>query len=67
VKADLAEVGAKIDQLAEAQRRALADQLDSMTKAELQALADQRAIAGVDQTGQTKDEMVATMRQALLG
>ncbi|HEY3241184.1 MAG TPA: hypothetical protein VGL92_16595 [Acidimicrobiia bacterium] len=67
VKADLAEVGAKIDQLAEAQRRALVDKLDAMTKAELQALADERAIAGVDQASQTKDEMVATIRQALLG
>jgi hypothetical protein len=38
-----------------------------MTKAELQALADERAIAGVDQARQTKDEMVATIRQALLG
>jgi hypothetical protein len=66
MKAELAEVGAKIDQLAEAQRRSLAEKLDSMTKAELQALADERAIAGVDQANQTKDEMVATIRQALL-
>jgi hypothetical protein len=67
MKADLDEVGAKIDQLAEVQRRSLAEKLDSMTKAELQALADERAIAGVDQSGQTKDEMVATIRQVLLG
>ncbi len=66
-KADLAEVGAKIDQLAEAQRRSLAERLDSMTETELQALADERAIPGVDQASQTRDEMVATIRQALLG
>lgn len=67
MQADLTEVGAKIDQLAEAQRRSPVEKLGSMTKAELQALADERAIAGVDQNRQTKDEMVATIRQALLG
>lgn len=66
-KADLAEIGAKVDQLAEAQRHSLIDRVDSMTKAELQALADDRAITGVDQTAQTRDEMVAVIRQALLG
>lgn len=67
MKAELADVGAKIDLLAEAQRQALADSLDSMTEAELQALADERSIAGVDQAGQGKDEMVAIIRAALLG
>jgi hypothetical protein len=37
-----------------------------MTKADLQALAEERSIAGVDQESQTKDEMVATIRAALL-
>ena len=37
-----------------------------MTKAELQELAADRSIAGVDQESQTKDEMVATIRAALL-
>lgn len=67
MKADLADVGAKIDQLAEAQRRALVENLESMTEGELQALADGQAIAGVDQVRQTKDEMVAIIRRALTG
>lgn len=65
MKTDLADVAAKVDQLAEAQRRALAGKLESMTEGELQALADGQAIAGVDQTRQTKDEMVAVIRRAL--
>ena len=65
MKADLAAVGAKIDQLAEAQRRSIVETLDSMTEAELQALADQLSVAGVDQARQTRDEMVAAIRRAL--
>ena len=65
--ADLADAGAKIDQPAEAQRRALVERLDSMTEAELQALAGERDIAGVDQSTQTRDQMVAVIRAALLG
>ena len=67
MKADLADAGAKIDQLAEEQRRALVEQLDTMTEAELQALAGERDIAGVDQSTQTRDEMAAVIRAALLG
>ncbi len=67
MKAELAEVDARINQLAEAHRRALAERLDTMTVEELQALADERSIAGVDQASQTRDEMVATIRVALLG
>ena len=66
-KAELAEIDAKIDKLAAAHRRSLAEKLDSMTKAELQELAADRSIAGVDPESQTKDEMVATIRAALLG
>jgi len=65
MKADLAAVGAKIDQLAEAQRRSIVETLDSMTEAELQALAGQLSVAGVDQARQTRDEMVAAIRRAL--
>jgi hypothetical protein len=67
MKAHLADAGAKIDQLAEEQRRALVEQLDTMTEAELQALAGERDIAGVDQSTQTRDEMAAVIRAALLG
>ncbi len=38
-----------------------------MTKPELQALADERSIAGVDEAAQTRDEMLAVIRAALLG
>lgn len=36
--------------------------LDSMTKAELQSYADAKGIQGVDQSSQTKDEMLAALR-----
>lgn len=36
--------------------------LDGMTKADLQAYADRLGIEGVDQSSQTKDEMLATIR-----
>ncbi|MGH8992523.1 MAG: hypothetical protein ACRDZ7_13535 [Acidimicrobiia bacterium] len=67
MKAELAEVGDKIDQLAERQRQALVEQLDTMTEAELEALAVERSITGVDQATQTRDEMVAVIRAALTG
>lgn len=36
--------------------------LEGMTKADLQSYADQRGISGVDQTSQTKDEMLDALR-----
>ena len=67
MKADLADAGAKIDQLAEVQRRALVEGLETMTEGELQELAEAQSIAGVDQATQTRDEMAAVIRAALLG
>lgn len=58
----------KLDALVAARGETTASaDLEAMTKAELQALADERGIEGVDQARQTKEEMVALLRQAPSG
>jgi hypothetical protein len=63
----LDELQAKIDELLEVQRRssvATAD-LEAMTKAELREFAEERGITGVDDTLQTKPEMITAVRAGL--
>jgi hypothetical protein len=64
--ASITELSATVDRLVRPQRKTIVTDLESKTKAELQELADERGMTGVDQTSQTKDEMVAKVRQRLL-
>jgi hypothetical protein len=46
------------------QDQASPEALEGMTKEQLQTYADQRGISGVSQSSQTKDEMLAAIREA---
>ncbi len=63
LRSALSDLTAKVDQLVRSQRKTLNEEIDSMTKSELQAYAEEQEIAGVDQNGQTRDEMLVTIRR----
>ena len=66
LQASIGELSATVDRLMRAQRKTIVSDLESKTKAELQELADDRGFDNVDQTAQTKDEMVAAVRKRLI-
>lgn len=65
LRAALSDLTATVDQLVRSQRKTLKEELDSMTKSELQAYAETQEIAGIDQNGQTRDEMLEAIRRHL--
>ena len=66
LQASIGDLSATVDRLMRAQRKTIVSDLESKTKAELQELADGRGFDNVDQTSQTKDEMVAAVRKRLI-
>jgi hypothetical protein len=65
VEATIRDLKSSVNRLSRRKIQAVVDELESMTKAELQAYAEETDIADVDESRQTKEEMIQTIRRGI--